>query len=733
VTRLTLFAVAVAASSLLGCRAQNGDTDEARAAAETPETAARRSASIRKVQAAEYARASAQITDDTLSDHDPPVRRAAARAVSRILDARSVELLAKYLSDEDDEVVAWAAYGLGAACPLGDTRTVRALATRLAALDVQKTQEPSSGLGPLRPRDAIFDALSRCGSTAAEATLRAALTGPEAGRSGAALALGRLAARQHRLEDASVVALLDAGASSATHGALAAFGQLASIPELTVKRLVQVAERAIREAGRERTFAISALLPAGPAGVGVLTAALSDKKLSPTARSLAASTLGRIGNVGQPALREALAALVPKDAALDRHWLDETYAPLSAALVALDPPARETSDALSRLSELPLEEHTPAPVTRRLVSLRCAAASILAGTASQSTRLTQCDPDANGRAGALAVVRVLDRGELAGARRKIWEQYLHSPLAGVRRAALALLPRHLEAAPVVDELVRALSATEPGVVAQAARVLADAPRLADAHPPGRGGKTEKAADAPETTAANATEPSRAIVDALAKAMDAERPADQIEARVALASAAAGVGALSLKARLERYCESDNVTLRRGAESALRSLGAGGTSCDKARATPAVAPPSDGTRSMTLTFVTDAGRLGLTLDPGFAPLATARIVELARKGFYDGMPILRVSPGYIVQLGDSTGDGSGGAGGPPLPSEGAPAEFGALSVGLALGGRDTGSSQLFVTLAEEPPFFGDYPLLGSADPDWATVAEGDRILRVELHE
>jgi cyclophilin family peptidyl-prolyl cis-trans isomerase len=137
--------------------------------------------------------------------------------------------------------------------------------------------------------------------------------------------------------------------------------------------------------------------------------------------------------------------------------------------------------------------------------------------------------------------------------------------------------------------------------------------------------------------------------------------------------------------------------------------------------------------MTLTFVTDAGRLGLTLDPGFAPLATARIVELARKGFYDGMPILRVSPGYIVQLGDSTGDGSGGAGGPPLPSEGAPAEFGALSVGLALGGRDTGSSQLFVTLAEEPPFFGDYPLLGSADPDWATVAEGDRILRVELHE
>ncbi|HEX3595943.1 MAG TPA: peptidylprolyl isomerase, partial [Polyangiaceae bacterium] len=215
---------------------------------------------------------------------------------------------------------------------------------------------------------------------------------------------------------------------------------------------------------------------------------------------------------------------------------------------------------------------------------------------------------------------------------------------------------------------------------------------------------------------------------------AERPSDQVETRVALASAAAGVGALSLKPRIERYCGSDNVTLRHGAESALRALGASGATC-AASAAPAGAPTaaSRSTKPVTLTFVTDAGRFAMTLDPTFAPVGVARITELVKKRFYEKLPVLRVSPGYIVQVGDVTGDGSGGAGLPPLPSEGAPVEFGAFSVGLALGGRDTGSSQFFVTEAEEPPLFGDYPLLGTADPEWANFAEGDTIERVEIHE
>jgi cyclophilin family peptidyl-prolyl cis-trans isomerase len=706
-----------------GCGRHDGVDGAPTASAESPATIQRRASAIQSIEAAEWARASAKIADDSLADHDPAVRRAAARAFARILDTRALSLLPKALADEDDEVVAWSAYGLGAACPLGDARTVRVLVARLAAL------EDAPGVTPkeISARPAIFDALARCGSDAAEGTLRAVLSAPGSARESAALSLGRLAARQHRLDDPTVVALLEAAtAASPVHGALAAFGQLDTVPAVSVKRLVQVAERAIRDGGRERGFGIAALLPAGAAGADTLAAVLTEDKLPASARSLAASTLGRIGKAAQAALHTAVAHLVP--ASIDAAFLDREYAPLAAALPALDPPAQDASDALGRLAELPIAEGAPPSVVHRSVALRCAAAAVLAGSSSQAARLVHCDPDAKGREGALAVIRVLDRGQLAGARRKIWAEYSREGAPGVRRAALSLLPRHLEAAPVIDELVQALGAKEPGVVAQAARALADAPRLAGAHgitAPPDGAKSD------EAPAPKLDDPSRAVVDALARAMDAERPADQIETRVALAAAAASVGALSLRARLERYCASPNVTVRRGAESALRSLGASAVTCDGPSPTVSATDRQTNTRAVTLTFVTDAGRLGMTLDPSLAPLAVTRIVELAKKGFYDGMPILRVSPGYVVQLGDSTGDGSGGAGAEPVPSEGAPVEFGAFAVGLALGGRDSGSSQLFVTLGEQPALFGDYPRLGSADPEWGSVAEGDVIAHVEV--
>jgi cyclophilin family peptidyl-prolyl cis-trans isomerase len=122
---------------------------------------------------------------------------------------------------------------------------------------------------------------------------------------------------------------------------------------------------------------------------------------------------------------------------------------------------------------------------------------------------------------------------------------------------------------------------------------------------------------------------------------------------------------------------------------------------------------------------------MTLDPTLAPLATSRIVTLARSGFYAGTRLRRAAPGYVVQFGDPIGDGSGGSGKPPLPCETSPVEFSAFSVGVAISGRDTGSSQLFVTLSAQPHLDGDYTALGRADPEWANVAEGDVIQSVEV--
>jgi cyclophilin family peptidyl-prolyl cis-trans isomerase len=239
-------------------------------------------------------------------------------------------------------------------------------------------------------------------------------------------------------------------------------------------------------------------------------------------------------------------------------------------------------------------------------------------------------------------------------------------------------------------------------------------------------------------------PLPAVVEALAKAFDRARPPDQIETPAALARAASRLGVLSLKPRVERLCANDNVTLRRAAEEALRAFGSPSVTCDAPKkkesalpfatsATSAASAPSvsSGGHSLSLTFVTDAARLGLTLDPGLAPLAATRIADLARAGFYDGLVLQRVVPGFVVQFGDPIGDGYGGSGKPPLPSETSPLEFAALSVGIAVGGRDTGSSQIFVTLSPDPSLYGDYPLVGWADPEWANSAEGDVIRSVEV--
>ena len=79
------------------------------------------------------------------------------------------------------------------------------------------------------------------------------------------------------------------------------------------------------------------------------------------------------------------------------------------------------------------------------------------------------------------------------------------------------------------------------------------------------------------------------------------------------------------------------------------------------------------------------------------------------------------------------NGFGGAGRRPLACETAPVPFPRLGVGVALSGKDTGSSQLFVALGRYPHLDGDYALVGTAGPSWSSVAAGDVIRKVEVLE
>jgi len=80
----------------------------------------------------------------------------------------------------------------------------------------------------------------------------------------------------------------------------------------------------------------------------------------------------------------------------------------------------------------------------------------------------------------------------------------------------------------------------------------------------------------------------------------------------------------------------------------------------------------------------------------APGTVKNFVELAQKGFYDGLKFHRVIPDFVVQGGDPTGTGAGGPGYKikcELTGGNQYHDRGVLS--MAHAGRDTGGSQFFI--------------------------------------
>jgi peptidylprolyl isomerase len=71
---------------------------------------------------------------------------------------------------------------------------------------------------------------------------------------------------------------------------------------------------------------------------------------------------------------------------------------------------------------------------------------------------------------------------------------------------------------------------------------------------------------------------------------------------------------------------------------------------------------------TLIMTLENGPVTIELLPERAPDHVARIKELAREGFYDGVVFHRVIPGFMAQGGDPTGTGTGGSNKPNLKAE-----------------------------------------------------------------
>jgi cyclophilin family peptidyl-prolyl cis-trans isomerase len=120
---------------------------------------------------------------------------------------------------------------------------------------------------------------------------------------------------------------------------------------------------------------------------------------------------------------------------------------------------------------------------------------------------------------------------------------------------------------------------------------------------------------------------------------------------------------------------------------------------------------------TLILELKSGPVVIALKPDLAPNHVARIKELTRQGFYDGVPFHRVIPGFMAQSGDPTGTGSGGSDLPDLKAEFSDARHKRGTVSAArTASPNSANSQFFIC-------FDDAPWLDRQYSVWGEVVEG----------
>ena len=112
-----------------------------------------------------------------------------------------------------------------------------------------------------------------------------------------------------------------------------------------------------------------------------------------------------------------------------------------------------------------------------------------------------------------------------------------------------------------------------------------------------------------------------------------------------------------------------------------------------------------------TMQTSKGTIGLELYEEDAPKTVGNFLELAEKGFYDGVIFHRVIEDFMIQGGDPTGTGSGG---PGYQFEDEfndhPVERGSLA--MANAGPNTNGSQFFIVTADACPWLdGKHTVFG----------------------
>ena len=121
--------------------------------------------------------------------------------------------------------------------------------------------------------------------------------------------------------------------------------------------------------------------------------------------------------------------------------------------------------------------------------------------------------------------------------------------------------------------------------------------------------------------------------------------------------------------------------------------------------------------MKVKIMTDKGDININLLPEKSPVTVANFVNLAKKGYYDGLKFHRVIDNFMAQGGDPTGTGAGGPGYQFEDEADNGLNFSKSGkLAMANAGPGTNGSQFFITTVPTEWLNGNHTIFGEVVSD-----------------
>lgn len=631
---------------------------------------------------------------------DARVRVRALRALGRIQDSAATPAIEKALTDTDAAVRAEAAFAAGLLglswTPLADEPKAKLVEAVLAA-DVAEAD--------LKVKLALMDALGRLATAPAVERLSARLAQEGEIAAHAAQALGLAARAKVELPAKVFTELLPLVKKEQPQGTRygACYALAASKNVLAKQGLVSCAQD---DAAEVRALAAKGL---GDVGVDVDAVTLKPLLDDPDYRTAAEATraLAKLAARCKAAACPAIGALSELSVRVERVAKGDTAGggqPLLAlAQQGLPPTGKPLLVKLRGELQAGLKATADSKVKASLANLDCRLAGAIDRQTGVLHEVLSCGDGLVNEAQRLALtLNDMAEGPAVGdpvkRAHELGSYVLHAE-ARVKIAALNVLG-HLKAPLALERIRPQLSNSDPVVVAAAALALAE--------------QGDKAA-IPQL---------RALA---AKSVKVH------ELAPALAQALAKLDAKDAVGELEPYLQSVDANVRAEGAAALTKLkGMPVTALRVERPAEKGKLPS-APADAVLTVRTAKGDFTVKLDTEGAPLTSANLYALAKKGYFANQTFHRVVPNFVAQGGDPRGDGEGGPG-YSIRCELNTRPYVRGTVGMALSGKDTGGSQFFVTVTTMPHLDGRYTAFGEVTQGQEIVdqlLEGDKIIEVRV--